>query len=317
MKYGTVTGVKKDISRLVQGTVMLSPEHQDEDFALLDAIYELGCNTFDTAHGYGRGQCERSLGAWIQARGLREKVVILDKGAHPYDGVTRVKPEYITSDLHESLERLGTDYIDLYILHRDDPEVPVGEIVDVLNEHHQAGRIHAFGGSNWTYQRIREANEYAQKNLLTPFVASSPQFSLVEMVKEPWGGCLSIGGNQGKEAREWYQEQQMPLFTWSSLAGGFLTGKFTRDNLNSFDNGLDESTIHAYAYEENFQRLDHLRQLAEEKDVSLPRLALAYCLSYPLVIFQLVGCRSGEEFADNKKALDIELTAEEIAFLEN
>jgi aryl-alcohol dehydrogenase-like predicted oxidoreductase len=109
----------------------------------------------------------------------------------------------------------------------------------------------------------------------------------------------------------------MPLFTWSSLAGGFLTGKFTRDNLDSFDDYFDKVVIHAYAYEENFQRLDRLRKLAQEKNVSLPRLSLAYCLSYPLTIFQLVGCRTGEEFADNKKALDIELTTEEIAFLEN
>src|SRR5690606_27782491 len=126
-------------------------------------------------------------------------------------------PYDITADLFDSLARMQTDYIDIYLLHRDDPDVPVGPIVEILNEHHQAGRIHAFGGSNWSHERIREANEYAAAHGLTPFVASSPNFSLAEQIQEPWAGCLSIGGRKGAAARDWYRQNQIALFTWSSL----------------------------------------------------------------------------------------------------
>ena len=136
----------------------------------------------------------------------------------------RVTPEDIAADLDESLRQLGLDTIDLYLLHRDDPDVPVGPIVEALNEHLRGGKIRAFGGSNWTHERIAEANAYAADHGLVPFVASSPQFSLVEQVDEPWPGCISIGGPDNAAARDWYQNNQMAMFAWSSLAGGFLSG---------------------------------------------------------------------------------------------
>src|SRR5207249_9101 len=144
---------------------------------------------------------------------------------------------------YDSLARFKTDYIDLYLLHRDDPTVPVGPIIEVLNEHLKAGRIHAFGGSNWTYQRLQEANAYAAEHGLTPFVASSPNFSLADQIEPPWAGCISISGSQGTAARQWYVQQQMALFTWSSLAGGFFSGRFRRDNLQSFEKYLDKLCV--------------------------------------------------------------------------
>ena len=140
MEYGNIPGIDKPISRLVQGTVMLTEDNRDEGFALLDAALAAGVTTFDTAHGYGGGACDRMLGAWINDRGIRDKVVILGKGAHHNRDRARVTPYDITSDLHDSLARMKVDFIDLYVLHRDDPKVPVGPIVDVLNEHHDAGR---------------------------------------------------------------------------------------------------------------------------------------------------------------------------------
>jgi len=101
------------------------------------------------------------LGEWVRRRGIREEMVIIDKGAHTRAGQKRLTPADITADLHEGLSRLGTDYIDLYLLHRDDPAMGVGPIVEVLNEYLSAGRIRAFGGSNWTAGRIAEANDYA------------------------------------------------------------------------------------------------------------------------------------------------------------
>jgi aryl-alcohol dehydrogenase-like predicted oxidoreductase len=312
MQYGRLPGIDKPISRLVQGTVPLDPDDLDASFALLDAVHELGCNAFDTAHVYGNGDRERMLGRWIRERGLREKVIILTKGAHHNADRRRVMPFDITSDLHDSLARLQVDAIDLYVLHRDDPEVAVGPIV----EDRKAGLIDAFGGSNWTHERIRAANVYAEAHGLTPFVVSSPQFSLAEMVEPPWKGCISIGGPSGEAARAWYRQSRMALFTWSSLAGGFFSGRFTRDNLDAFRGYLERLCVDSYCYEDNFRRLDRAVALAEAKGLTLPQVALAYVLSQPLNVFALVGSRNGAEFADNVVALDVRLAADEIAWLE-
>lgn len=316
MQFGEVPGVKKPVSRLVQGTVMINSKALDEGFALLDAVWELGCNTFDTAHVYGGGDNERTVGRWINERRVRDKVVILAKGAHPYDGRNRVTPTDITADITESLERFGTDYIDLYLLHRDDPSVEVGPIVDVLNEHLKAGRIHAFGGSNWRHRRIAEANEYAKANGLTGFVVSSPNFSLAEQVAEPWEDCLTVSGPANAEARAWYEREKTPLFTWSSLAGGFFSGRFTRDNLEEFDGYQDKLCVTCYCVEQNFQRLDRVLELAAEKGVTVAQIALAWVMNQPLNIFALVGCATGAEFRQNLEALELKLTPTELAWLD-
>src|SRR6185436_11297422 len=182
----------KPVARLAQGTVQLSSANLDAGFALLDGVFAQGGTTFDTAQVYGGGDSERTLGRWLQERGLRDQVVIIGKGAHHNEDRHRVTPFDITADLHDSLARLKTERIELYLLHRDDPTVPVGPIVNVLNEHLQAGKIGAFGGSNWSVERIQEANTYAAANGMVPFVASSPNFSLAEQIRPPWPNCVSI-----------------------------------------------------------------------------------------------------------------------------
>lgn len=316
MRYGTVAGVDKPISRLVQGTVMLEEANRERSFALLDAVYALGGTTFDTARDYGNGAAERSLGTWIRERGLRDRVAIISKGAHPRGGRARVTPEDITADLHESLGHLGVDRIDLYLLHRDNPAVPVGPLVETLNEHHRAGKIGAFGGSNWAHERVREANDYAAARGLAPFTISSPNFSLAEQVRPPWDGCLTVSGPQGEAARAWYREQRMPLFTWSSLAGGFFSGRFSRDNLDSFTSNLDRLCVDSYCVEANFRRLDRARALAEERGLTIPQIATAYVLNQPDDIYALVGCATGEEFRQNAEASDLTLSETELAWLD-
>lgn len=193
MRYGRVPGIDRPVSRVVQGTTMLGTVlGEAESFALLDRVLELGCSALDTARVYGDGQCESMVGRWCQARGVRDQLVLIGKGAHHDADRQRVTPADITADLHESLGRLQTDHIDLYLLHRDDPSVPVEPLVDVLNDHHQAGRIKAFGGSNWSVDRLRAANAYARAQGLEPFVASSPQYSLAEQVAEPWPNATTI-----------------------------------------------------------------------------------------------------------------------------
>ena len=316
MQYGSLPGIDKPISRLVQGTVMVNSKELDTGFKLLDAIFAQGCTTFDTGHVYGNGDNERSVGAWVRDRGLREQVVIIGKGAHHNQDRRRVTPFDITADIHDSLARFQFGYIDLYLLHRDDENVPVEPIIDVLHAHQEAGLIHAFGGSNWSHHRFEAANDYAAQNGLHPFVASSPNFSLAEQVQEPWDNCISISGRQGEEARAWYADHQTPLFTWSSLAGGFFSGRFRRDNLDRFAAYLDKLCVTSYCYEENFQRLDRVEELAQQKGMSIPQIATAYVMRQPLNIYALVGCRTPDEFAANLAAMELALTPAELAWLD-
>jgi aryl-alcohol dehydrogenase-like predicted oxidoreductase len=317
MEYNNIDGVAKPVARLLQGTVMLKEETRSENRKLFDRLFEHGFTTFDTAHNYGRGTCERELGAWIKDRGIREQVVILTKGAHPYppEEPERVTPDFIRSDIQDSLERLQTDFIEIYLLHRDNPDYPVGEIVDVLHEQKELGHIGIYGGSNWSADRIKSANEYAAANGKTPFSISSPQYSVAEMVNPPWAGCISVSGEQGESARDWYEANNIALFTWSSLAGGFMTGKFTRDNLDSFSDYFSTNTIGAYAFENNFQRLDRVIELAADKGVSVPQISLAYVLNNPRT-HAIAAAWELDQVDDNLKAIDIKLSAEEVAWLE-
>ena len=316
MKYGQIPGIDKKVARLVQGTINVTPETSEETFPLLDAVFEMGCNTYDTARGYGGGTNERAVGEWVNSRGIRDDVVIIGKGAHHSSERQRVTPEDITADIEKGLEEFGFDNIDIYILHRDDPSVPVGPIVECLDEHKAAGRIGAFGGSNWTHERIAEANQYAAGKGLTPFVCSSPNFSLADQLKEPWPNCISIAGPGNKDAREWYSETGMALFTWSSLAGGFFSGRFSRKDKGDPEDYFDKLVLECYCAEENFTRLDRVEELGREKGLSVPQVALAYVLSQPANIFALICARKPEEFRANMEALEAVLTPAQIAYLE-
>ena len=317
MKYVRIDGIDKPISRLLQGTIMLRADDRDWNFRLLDACFEKGFNAFDSAHSYGAGLCDSMLGDWMASRGIRDQVVVLTKCAHPEDGIAdRVRPEYIRSDLQESLERLRTDCIELFLLHRDSRDYPVDEIVDVLHEHKEKGQIVAYGGSNWFADRVQAANEYAAANGKTPFTIVSPQFSVAEMVKAPWEGCISVSGAQGEADRAWYAENDISLFTWSSLAGGFMTGKFRRDNLDSFTAYWDTNPIGAYAYENNFRRLDRVIELAADKGLSPSQISVAYVLNNGALINAIVANWEVDQIADNAAAADVELSPQEIAWLE-
>jgi len=318
MRYGKIPGVTKPVARVIQGATMMGSDLDEaESFALLDQIYELGCNTIDTAHVYSSGNSERTIGRWMQTRGLRDKVVIITKGVAHSEDRRRMTPFDIASDLHDSLARLKIDTIDLYLLHRDNPDVSVEPIIDALNEHLQAGRLHAFGASNWSHERIEIANAYARANGLEPFVASSPQFGLAESLDEPWPLCVSISGSAGAAAREWYTQSQMPLLAWSPLASGFFSGRFRRDNLHMFGGReWDEVAVRTYASEANFQRFDRVSILAKEKGLDAAQVALAYVMNQPMNIFAVVGPHSGEKFKTNLEASEIQLTPQEMDWLD-
>ncbi len=319
MRYGNIPGVSKPVSHLVQGTAntVFDASKPEQAFGLLDTALEYGINTFDTAHVYGDGN-ETTLGNWVRERGVRDRIVILAKGAHPGDGRNRVTPEDIEADMTESMQRQGLDYFDLYVLHRDDPSVPVGPIVEALNAHQKAGRIGAFGGSNWSWERIKEANDYAAANNLTPFAVTSPNYSLAEMYQPPWDGCVSISGPQGQAARDYYAKTGIAVMPWSSMAGGFFSDTYHRDNLDAFskDDYFAQICIKCYCGETNFQRLDRARELAVAKGLTVAQIALAFTASQPMNLFPLVSSLTRDQFAANAAAIEMTLTPQELAYLD-
>jgi aryl-alcohol dehydrogenase-like predicted oxidoreductase len=127
---------------------------------------------------------------------------------------------------------------------------------------------------------------------------------------------VAVSGPLNEPARQWYAAHTMPLFTWSSMAGGFMSGRFTPDNVDTFTGYFDQIVTTCYASPENFERLERARRLASDKGLSLPQVALAYVLSYPLDIFALVGSATPEEVQANAQAVNTHLTEEEMAYLD-
>ncbi|HXH33061.1 MAG TPA: aldo/keto reductase [Plantibacter sp.] len=301
MPTGRIAGIDHDISRLVLGVD--NQQTLPHASAMFDDFFERGGNAFDTAWLYGGGLQERLLGRWIANRGVREDVVVIGKGAHtPY-----CDPESITRQLFESLDRLGTDHLDLYLMHRDNAEIPVGEFVDVLNEHADAGRIRAFGGSNWSIERFEEANAYAAANGKQGFAALSNHFGLARALDVPWEGCVQV---TAPESRAWLEETKTPLLPWSSQARGFFTGRAEPDDLS------DPELVRCYYSDDNFERLARARSLGAELGVAPTAIALAYVLAQDFPTFALIGPRSIEETRSSTDALSLHLTPEQVAWLD-
>ena len=300
MRYSRIPGVDKDISQVVMGTLAF----RDSRFTALmcDDFFELGGNCFDTARRYGAA--EELLGQWVQSRDVRGEVVLITKGAH----TPNCYPDSVTEELLESLERLRTEYVDIYFLHRDNPEVPVGEFIDVLNEHKDAGRIKVFGGSNWTIQRINEANAYAARNGLAGFTALSNNLSLARMVEPPWDGCLAASD---PDSQRWLDERQMPLFPWSSQARGFFA-----EGRAAPEDRSDAELARCWYSDDNFARLERARSIASERDVTATSIALAYVLHQTFPTFPIIGPLSPHETWTSLEALDVELTPAQVRWLD-
>jgi aryl-alcohol dehydrogenase-like predicted oxidoreductase len=273
----------------------------------MDDFYALGGNAIDTAYVYGGGKSEPVVGKWINERGLREQVILIAKGA----ATTSATPELVTREMLISLDRLGLDYADVYLMHRDNVNVPVVEFVDCLNSHREAGRIRAYGGSNWTTKRLQAANDYARGKGLPGFAASSPNFSLARWNEPMWPDCLSASD---AASRAWYKRAQMPLLAWSSQASGFFTGRYAPTDR---DNAAASDIARVWFNTGNWERLRRAEKMAEQKGVTALQIALAYVLQQPLNIFALIGPQSAEELHSSARALEVALTPAELALLDS
>ena len=314
MPRDTIPGVGKSLSRVVMGCD--NQPNLPHAAAMFDHFIEEGGNVFDTAYIYGGGRIETLLGQWLKARGIRKEVAIIGKGAHtPLN-----RPEYCRPQLSETLDRLQTDHLDIYFLHRDNPDVEVGEWVDALNELHDEGLIHVFGGSNWEYARIEEANRYAAENDKQRFSVVSNQFSLAKMLSPVWPGCVSANSD---DFRTFMAAHDLALFPWSSQARGFFTPRYdsvrageSAESGSSWNQPTDAEMKRCWFSDENFDRRDRAMDIADQKGVELINVALAYVLAQPFKTFPLIGPRFLWETTSSLRAIDIELSDADIAWLE-
>jgi aryl-alcohol dehydrogenase-like predicted oxidoreductase len=300
MKTGRIAGLNKDISRLVIGCD--NQREASHANCLFDDYAKRGGNCFDTSFIYGGGVPEKLLGEWIKANKLRDQVVIIGKGAH----TPNCNPPSVDENVKISLERMQVDYVDLYLLHRDNLDIPVGEFVDCLNRHVKAGRFRVFGGSNWSIERVQAANEYARAKGLQGFGVVSNNFSLARMVNPVWAGCISASD---PVSRAWFTREQMPLFPWSSQARGFFTDRAAPTKTD------DKEMVNSWYSDDNWKRRDRVIQMADKRGVLPINIALAYVLSQPFPIFPLIGPRTIEETKTTMPGLDIQLTPSDLRFL--
>ena len=305
MIYGRIEGLDKPISRLVLGVD--NQKQMPQMSVMADDYFSRGGNAFDTAYIYSGNWkttpgCERLLGQWVKSRGVRQQVAIIEKGAH----TPHCNPDDLTKQLLISLDRLGMDYVDVYMLHRDNPQVPVGEFIDVLNEHHKAGRIRLFGGSNWTIDRIDAANAYARGKGLRGMNVLSNNFSLARTIDPVWAGCLSASDPQ---SRAWLEKTRTPLLAWSSQAQGFFTDRSSPDKIQ------DTNFVRTWYSQDNFTRKERAVELARKLSVDPTAVALAYLLHQPFPVFPLIGPRTLDETRSSMAALEVQLTERQVRWL--
>lgn len=306
MRHISIHGLHKQVSQLIMGSDFFRLNNPDEVSYVMSQYLAIGGNTIDTAHVYSGGQSEQAIGLWMEENRNRDEIVILTKGAHHDANGHRVNRQAIAEDLATSLERLRTDHIELYALHRDDPDTPVGAIIEALNEHLEAGTIQSIGVSNWTHDRIQEANDYAADHELIGFSFSSPNLSLAKVNEPFWTNCVSAD----EHTLAWHHATQLPLLSWSSQARGFFTGRFSPEQRDN------PEMVRVFYNDTNWERLRRAEQLGAEKGVTAIQIALAYVLNQSFPTCALIGARNESEMESCLQGSQIKLTSEEIAWLE-
>ena len=312
MQYTKLGSTGLDISRLCLGcmnfgsgeTWMMNDRAASVD--LIERALELGINFFDTANAYSQGESEEILGD-VLADHDREELVIATKvyfgmGEGPNKG--GLSRKHILDQVEASLERLGTDYIDLYQIHRWDDQTPIQETLSALDHLVDSGKVRYLGASTMAGWQFSKALYTADLEGLERFSCLQPEYNLVDRHEE--ANLLPICA-----------DEDVGVIPWSPLAGGFLTGKY--EQANETPDGTradtDDYTRNRFT-EENWQVLDAVRDIAATKDVTPAQVSLAWLLHRDVVDAPIIGPRRIDHLEENVEALDIELSADERARLE-
>ena len=273
---------------------------QEEADALVHRSLDAGVNFFDTANVYSEGQSEELLGKALGAR--RPDVIVATKvrgrmGEGPNQiGLSRV---HIMQECDASLRRLGTDYIDLYQIHGHDPETDIQETLGALNDLVRAGKVRYIGCSNLTAWQLMKALGISRQQGLAEFISTQSYYSIA-------------GRELEREIIPLIDDQGLGLLPWSPLAGGFLSGKFTRDGED--DPEARRTTFHFPPIDKTraFAIIDVMREVATAHEVSVAQIALAWLLHQPSVTSIVIGAKRLEQLDDNLGSVDVTLTDAEL-----
>lgn len=292
------------VARVCLGTMTFGREADEEmSFHIMDRYVELGGNFFDTADAYSAGASEEIVGRWLKKRGARHDIVLATKvhttmGPGPNDGgLSRL---HIQQGVEDSLARLQTDVIDLYQIHRWDPEVPVEETLEALNDLVRAGKVRYIGCSNLTAWQLSKFLYTADLFGLTRFISLQPIYNAINRGIE-------------REVLPLCEDAGLGVIPYNPLAGGMLTGKYKRGEqppsgarLGAFSAYYDR-----YYTDMSFDVVEAFVAKAEERGVSPAQLALAWVLADPRVTCPIMGARNLDQLNDTIQGLDIRLTPEE------
>jgi aryl-alcohol dehydrogenase-like predicted oxidoreductase len=280
-------------------------ETEEEAFAILDAAWELGINFFDTANAYGGGRSETYVGHWLKAKGprARDQLLLSSKvfnpvGDGPNDrGLSR---RHILSQIDASLARLGTDHLDMYLIHEPDPTTPLDETLRALDDLIHQGKVRYIGASNMPAWLMTRALWISDQHNLNRFEWVQNAYSLLDRSDE-------------REMLPLCADRRLGYTPFSPLAGGWLTGKYRASE--SFPDGsrmtLRPEPYTGFLNDRTFKAIDALEEYAAERGIDSATLALAWVMSHPLVTAPIVGPRQPAHLAPAKRALDIKLTEEE------
>lgn len=272
--------------------------------ALVHHSIDAGINFFDTADTYASGQSEQLLGAALQGR--RDEVVIATKvGGRTGAPLTQqsLSRRHILWSVDQSLKRLGTDWIDVYIVHFEDARTPLLETLSALDDIVRAGKVRYIGFSNWSAWKVAAAMEIQKANGLAPFTHGQMYYSLL---------CRDVE----HEVVPMMRQYGLGLTVWSPLSGGFLSGKYTPETLNNPDYRYSGVDMFPFDKDHGFQLIERMRIIASNHGASVAQLAIAWLLTNPTVASVIVGASKLEQLEDNLGAADLVLNAEEIAELD-
>jgi aryl-alcohol dehydrogenase-like predicted oxidoreductase len=307
------TGMK--VSQFCLGTMQWGWTADEQTaFAIMDAFVEQGGNFLDTADFYSRwlpghagGESEQIIGRWLKARGNRNKMVVATKvyqpmGTEPNErGLSR---KHIFQAVEDSLRRLQTDYIDLYLLHAFDPETSIHETLRALDDLQRAGKILYAGASNFPAWRLMEALWSADVHNTLRLDVLEPHYNLVH--REEFERDL-------KTICERYQIGVTP---YSPLANGFLTGKYQRGKNANSDSARAASVLRRYNNETAWSTLTAVENIAREVGSTPAAVSLAWMLAQPVVTAPIIGANSVAQLQSNFAALSLKLSAEQLKLLD-